>query len=151
MKSSRLSDSEQRAIVNATDFASKTLLSSSRYAAQAYAKGFVEEKSILGRKSDEVLKKLDEGLGDVFIFDGKSESNTNIGILGQCLDAFAKYDPIVVMQTFGEKLFKGVWAVGIGGVALTLATGSVIGLAAVFLLLGIACFFAYIVPITPVI
>lgn len=138
-----LNDNEKLAIEKAPHFASEVLMKGTSYQASAYS-----ESS--GGGSD-IMKELVRGFASMFFFPGATDGHEHGGLLGQTLDMFSVYDPIVIMTAFGDRLLTTSWVALTGFSILSFFAQDIIGVGVVMFLLITACFFSYVVPITPVI
>ena len=121
-----------------TYFATK-VVGNSRYAAGEVAgpdKGKFEEIGVV------IMKNL---------LTSNTSSNTRdrTGVLSAVLEEFGKYDPIVVMQSFGNRLLSAAQDLLLVGVLSTLSGVGLIGGMTVIAVFVAGATFAYVVPITP--
>lgn len=129
------------ALAGMSAFTSNALMGGESYLAESGAAGDGSKLSQFGAK-----------IMNYFLADGKGLGATNRGgMLNSTLQLLGTYDPIVVLQTFGNRLLDIAPAVFSGGALLDMVTDSMVGNGAVAMLMIAGITFAYIVPITPVI
>lgn len=131
----------RRALDRMAAFIPQSLMGGESYLAESGAAGDGSKLSEFGAR---IMK--------YFLADGNGLGTADRGgMLNTTLALLSTYDPIVVMQTFGNRLLDLAPAFFSGGVLLSLVTDSAIGNGAVIMLMIAGITFAYIVPITPVI
>ena len=80
---------------------------------------------------------------------GDANGRDRTGVLAAVLDEFGTYDPIVVMQSFGDRLLSAASAL-LGISILGALTGvGIVGAMTVIAVFAAGAMFAYVVPITP--
>lgn len=80
---------------------------------------------------------------------GAINGRDRTGVLAAVLDEFGTYDPIVVMQSFGDRLLSAASALLGISVLGTLAGVGIVGAMTVIAVFAAGAMFAYVVPITP--
>lgn len=80
---------------------------------------------------------------------GDINGRDRTGVLSAVLDEFGTYDPIVVMQSFGDRLLSAASALLGISVLGTLAGVGIVGAMTVIAVFAAGAMFAYVVPITP--
>lgn len=105
----------------------------------------------LARTENGDLDDLKDALLDAFLGKGKMKES-HAGILGAVLHEIGSQDPIIVLQSFGQRILNATSGVVFKSVTiLGIATGSASVLVACIGLMLTGLFFAYLVPFIPVI
>lgn len=141
-----LNENEQSAILNAPSYVDNELFSNTRYSAR--------ERALRSSSTNEItgfLHQLITAITSIFFTASSGTDSKNGLILGMVLDEFGSYDPIIVIQHFGDKLLDICWYIITMSGILRFTIGDFFGIGAGLALLFIGCVFAYVVPITPVI
>lgn len=140
-----LSENQRHAVMGSSDYVSRTMLENSRFASSQRAKNI--------EHNDDVIKEIAATAMSVLVVTGNTTGRNegdSSGLLGAVLEEFSKYDPIVVMSSFGNRMLAaGTTCLGIAvvGAALVSKVVSVLFILSFFM---IGATFAYVVPITPV-
>lgn len=149
-----LGESTRKAIEQASDYCAMQLLDGTHFSGMASTDSTTSSKIY-----EEITKLVTEHL--LNISGVKTNSSQAYGLTGRLLNEFKSYDPIVVIQKFGDgfinlgcgSIVAGVLAWGadafIAKVSLPGVGIVLLGMGFTALLIGII--FGYIVPITPII
>lgn len=135
-----LGDQSKLGLQRAGRFAASAM-GSTHYIAES---GAVSESSKLTELGMEILKRF------LFSSDGVGTTNRG-GMLGTVLNYFTVYDPIVAVQSIGDRLLDIVPAVFVAGTLADFISGSFIGAGAASIITIAGLVFAFVVPITPVV
>ena len=126
-------------LLRAPDYFSTTVLQNTRVGA-ADAAG--RERSGFEEVGTVIMKNL-------LTTKGAINGRDRTGVLAAVLDEFGTYDPIVVMQSFGDRLLSAASALLGISVLGTLAGVGIVGAMTVIAVFAAGAMFAYVVPITP--
>lgn len=143
---SRLDPIHARALQWAPDYFAYSVLQNSRYSAVDMAAN--DDKGTFRQIGEIIAKAL---LTSKDTVGSATNKNDRTGVLSAVLEEFGKYDPIVVMQSFGNRLLNAAGLVA-GASVLTSTnkfTSGFLGSGIVIAIFAAGVLFAFVVPITP--
>ena len=142
----RLDPAHAKALQMAPDYFAYNVLQNSRYSATDMAQD--GDKGMFRTIGEIIAKTL---LTSKDTLGSATNKNDKTGVLSAVLEEFGKYDPIVVMQSFGNRLLNAAGLVA-GASVLTSTnkfTSGFLGSGIVIAIFAAGVLFAFIVPITP--